>query len=99
MLLAEGDSPFRLTQAGTRADQLPDRLVRCRVDRDRLFVECDRLSELVAGVTLEQVAVLQQRLRAARLPNRAFVERLGRLVVLFVAERLIALEQLSLIHP
>src|SRR5581483_1144339 len=87
-----------LLEGRTRHDQLVVRLVAAGIELDRALVELDRPAQLTPGVRVEQVAVVVQHPRVRAVGDRALVQRLRRQKVRLVAERLVALEQLLLLH-
>ena len=96
--LVDRDRQLRLLQPGPRRDELVVRLVVAGVEVDRPLVLVDRAPELDPPVTLQQVAVPGQRLRVGGIGDRLLVQRLCREEVALVAEGLVPLEKVVLVH-
>jgi len=88
----------RLAQRGLGVHPLVLNLVLVRVERHRLLVLVHRPPQRAAPVTFEQVAVLASVQRAGPPGKVLFEQPPGRQEVALVAERLVPLDQLVLVH-
>jgi len=93
-LLVQRNRELRLLQPGPGRDQLEVRLVVAGIEGDRSFVRLDGSPQLVAGVALEQIAVVVEQASVGRLCQRTFVQRLGGQKIGLVTERLVTRKQL-----
>jgi hypothetical protein len=94
----ERDHLDAVTERRERVDQLVPGLVEVGIEFDRAPVPCDRLPQLVPGMTFQQVAILEQELRIAPTGECLLVARLGGEVVGLVTANLVALLELVPIH-
>jgi hypothetical protein len=76
-----------------RSDELVVHLLVVGVKRDRPVELFDRAPQVVARVREQQISVVPQQLRIARVGGHALVQWFGGEVVLLLSERFVALEQ------
>ena len=100
VLLGDRDGVVSLLQPDVRRDELETRLRPVRLEADRLLVVSKRLPDQEPAAALEQIAVRVVEAGVSGIGSeRVFVEALCLLEVRGVASRLVACEQLLLLHP